>query len=51
VDTVHLARTLRVEVSVRGGGHNVAGRATIDQGLMIDLAAMKGRYVDASARR
>ena len=34
VDAVHLARGLGLEVSVRGGGHNVAGRATIDQGLM-----------------
>ena len=40
VDAVHLARTLGLEVSVRGGGHNVAGRATIDQGLMIDLAGL-----------
>src|SRR5262245_23340359 len=39
-----------LEVAVRGGGHNVAGRATIDGGLMIDLAPMKGSYVDPSAR-
>ena len=31
VDAVQLARTLGLEVSVRGGGHNVAGRATVDQ--------------------
>lgn len=36
VDAVRLARTLGLEVSVRGGGHNVAGRATIDQGPMVD---------------
>ena len=41
VDAVRLARTLGLEVSVRGGGHNVAGRATIDGGLMIDLSPMK----------
>ena len=46
VDAVRLARTLGLEVSVRGGGHNVAGRATIDQGLMIDLSPMKGIHVD-----
>ena len=34
VDAVRLASELGVEVSVRGGGHNVAGRATIDDGLM-----------------
>jgi len=46
VDAVQLAHTLGLEVSVRGGGHNVAGRATIDKGLMIDLSPMKGIYVD-----
>ena len=50
VDAVQLARTLGLEVSVRGGGHNVAGRATIDQGLMIDLSPMKGIHVDVPAR-
>ena len=49
-DAVQLARTLGLEVSVRGGGHNVAGRATIDQGLMIDLSPMKGVHVDPRAR-
>ena len=42
VDAVKLARKLDLEVAVRGGGHNVAGRATIDRGLMIDLSPMKG---------
>jgi FAD/FMN-containing dehydrogenase len=41
---------MNLEVAVRGGGHNVAGRATIDDGLMIDLAPMKGVYVDPKAR-
>jgi FAD/FMN-containing dehydrogenase len=50
VDAVNLARKLSLEVAVRGGGHNVAGRATVDGGLMIDLAPMKGIYVDAKAR-
>jgi FAD/FMN-containing dehydrogenase len=50
VEAVQLARTLGLEVSVRGGGHNVAGRATIDQGLMIDLSPMKGIHVDLGAR-
>jgi FAD/FMN-containing dehydrogenase len=49
-DAVSLARTLKLEVAVRGGGHNVAGRATIDDGLMIDLSPMKGIHVDAKAR-
>ncbi len=50
VDAVRLARTLGLEVSVRGGGHNVAGRATIDGGLMIDLSPMKGVHVDVRGR-
>jgi FAD/FMN-containing dehydrogenase len=33
VDALALARTLDLDVAVRGGGHNVAGRATIDGGL------------------
>jgi FAD/FMN-containing dehydrogenase len=41
-DAVNLGRDLGVEISVRGGGHNVAGRAVTDGGLMIDLAAMRG---------
>jgi FAD/FMN-containing dehydrogenase len=49
-DAVMLARTLNLEVAVRGGGHNVAGRATVDGGLMIDLAPMKGIHVDPVAR-
>jgi hypothetical protein len=49
-DAVKLARSLNLEVAIRGGGHNVAGRATIDAGLMIDLAPMKGVHVDAKAR-
>jgi FAD/FMN-containing dehydrogenase len=50
VDAVNLARKLSLEVAVRGGGHNVAGRATVDGGLMIDLAPMKGIHVDPHAR-
>jgi FAD binding domain/Berberine and berberine like len=50
VDAVRLARSLGLEVAVRGGGHNVAGRATIDRGLMIDLSPMKGIHVDPVTR-
>lgn len=46
VEAVNLARTLNLEVAVRGGGHNVAGRATVDGGLMLDLSLMKGIHVD-----
>ncbi len=49
-DAVNLARELRLEVAIRGGGHNVAGRATVDGGLMIDLSTMKGIHVDPKTR-
>jgi len=49
-DAVKLARSLELEIAVRGGGHNVGGRGTVDGGLMIDLAPMKGVHVDAAAR-
>src|SRR5205823_11120265 len=51
VDAVNVARDAGVELSVRGGGHNVAGTAVTDGGLMIDLQPMKGVHVDAAARR
>jgi len=46
VDAVTLARESGFEVAVKGGGHNVAGRGTIDGGLLIDLSLMKGMQVD-----
>jgi FAD/FMN-containing dehydrogenase len=49
-DAVKMARDRKLEVAVRGGGHNVAGRATIDSGLVIDLSLMKGIHVDPKAR-
>jgi FAD/FMN-containing dehydrogenase len=36
--------------AVRGGGHNVGGRGTVEGGLMIDLSPMKGMFVNPSAR-
>src|SRR5439155_1790590 len=50
VDAVALARKVNLEVAVRGGGHNVAGRATVDGGLMIDLLPMKGIHVHPTSR-
>jgi FAD/FMN-containing dehydrogenase len=50
VDAVLLARNLSLELAVRGGAHNVAGRATVDDGLLIDLSLMKGIHVDPSRR-
>src|SRR4029450_10399606 len=47
---VRLAREKGLEIAVRGGGHNVGGRSTIDEGLMIDLSPMKYVHGDAKAR-
>jgi FAD/FMN-containing dehydrogenase len=47
---VRFARAAGLEITVRGGGHNVAGRAVADDAVMIDLAEMKGTEVDAEAR-
>src|SRR5215217_2881088 len=46
VAALAFARRTGLEVSVRGGGHNVAGRAVSDGGLMIDLAEMNAIAVD-----
>jgi FAD/FMN-containing dehydrogenase len=47
VAALAFARRAGLEVSIRGGGHNVAGRAVTDGGVMIDLAQMKEIAVDA----
>jgi hypothetical protein len=43
---VRFARESDLVVSVRGGGHSIAGKAICDGGLMIDLSCMKGIQVD-----
>jgi FAD/FMN-containing dehydrogenase len=50
VEAVNLARRLRLEIAVRGGGHSVAGRSVVDGGLMIDLSPMKEIHVDSATR-
>lgn len=50
VDALDFAISHDLEIAVRGGGHNVAGRAVIDDGMMIDLSPMKGIHVDPTAR-
>ncbi len=51
VQAVNLARDHNLLVSIRGGGHNIAGNAVCDDGLMIDLSLMKTVRVDPIARR
>jgi FAD/FMN-containing dehydrogenase len=49
VRAVRFARERGLEVSVRGGGHSVAGHAVADGALMLDLSAMKAIHVDQAA--
>jgi FAD/FMN-containing dehydrogenase len=49
-DAVSFGREQGLEISVRGGGHNVAGKAVTEGGLMIDLSLMKGIHVDPVRR-
>ena len=48
---VRFARERGLEIAIRGGGHNVAGNAVCDGGLMIDLAPMRAVHVDPRSRR
>jgi len=48
---IAFAREHGLEIAVRGGGHNVSGRASVEGGMMIDLSLMKAITVDAAARR
>jgi FAD/FMN-containing dehydrogenase len=47
---VNFARDHGLALAVRGGGHNAAGNATVDGGLVIDLSAMRAVAVDPEAR-
>jgi hypothetical protein len=51
MDAVRFAREHALPISIRGGGHNVAGHAVAEGGLMIDLSGMRAVRVDPQARR
>jgi FAD/FMN-containing dehydrogenase len=50
LQAVRFARSFNLLVSVRGGGHNVAGNAVCEGGIMIDLSPMTSVRVDALRR-
>ena len=50
IDCVRFASEQDALVSVRGGGHSVAGKSVCDGGVMIDLSAMKGIRVDPAKK-
>jgi len=51
VRAVNFARDNGLPLAVRGGGHNIAGNAVCDDGIVIDLSQMKAARVDPGARR
>ena len=51
LDALAFAQSNDLSVAVRAGGHNVAGTALCDGGLVIDLTRMKGIRVDPTNRR
>jgi FAD/FMN-containing dehydrogenase len=50
IDAVNLAREQQLLTAVRAGGHSIAGYGVCDDGLMLDLSAMRGVWVDPDAR-
>ncbi len=51
VAAVRFARDRDLAIAIRGGGHNVAGTAVCDDGIVIDLSAMRAVRVDPAGRR
>src|SRR5690349_15581182 len=51
IHTVNFARENGLLLAVRGGGHNIAGNAVCEGGLMLDLSLMRSVRVDTTAKR
>ena len=50
VAAVRFAREHELEIAVRGGSHGVAGTAVCDDGIVVDLSAMRAVHVDPAGR-
>ena len=50
VQTVDFARENELQLSIKGGGHNIAGLALCDGGITLDMSRLKDVEVDAGAR-
>ncbi len=50
IQAVNFGRENDLEVSIRSGGHNGAGLALVDNGLVIDLSEMKNIEVDSEKK-
>lgn len=50
IAALRFGRERELPIAVRGGGHGVAGAAVCDDGVVIDLSAMKGIHVDPADR-
>ncbi|MFB6253396.1 MAG: FAD-binding oxidoreductase, partial [Halobacteriaceae archaeon] len=50
ITAVNFARDNEIPLSVKGGGHNVAGKAVCDEGVMIDLSKMDNVRVDPNTQ-
>ena len=51
IAAVGFARSNDLAIAVRGGGHSIAGFSTCDDGIVLDLSAMRSVRVDPEARR
>jgi FAD/FMN-containing dehydrogenases len=47
---IAFARENGLEISIRGAGHNIAGNALCDNGVMIDFSTMKNVHIDAQKK-
>ena len=50
ITCVQFARETDVLLCIKGGGHNIAGLATVDGALMLDMSLMRGVWVDPQTK-